>query len=333
MPELRKDPIVSRWVIISTERAKRPSDFSSDKPASSNGKENCPFCSGNESKTPEEILAYRQTGSNPNTEGWWIRVIPNKFAALNMEEEVSKSWVGMFDMMSGFGTHEVIIETPDHDRSIPDLSNHQITKIIWAYRDRILHLKRDPKIKYVLIFKNHGEAAGASLSHSHSQLIALPIIPKRVHEELQGFIKYYEYKERCVFCDMIKQELISGTRIILENNYFTSFNPFASRFPFETWIVPRRHEGDFTNISKEEISDLADILKHTLYKIKKVLNDPPFNFILHTTPTQRILGDYHWHIEIMPRITKIAGFEWGSGFYINPIPPEEACKFLREIKE
>ena len=332
MPELRKDPVTSRWVIIAGQRANRSTDFPIYKMEFKPQKNKCPFCKGNESDTPPEIIAYREEGSEPNSDQWWIRVIPNKFAALDMKEDLSKSWIGVFDLMNGVGSHEVVIETPEHDLSIPDFSNNQVEKILWAYHDRVTHLAKDTRIKYILVFKNFGAMAGATIAHSHSQIIGMPIIPKLVNEELQGFANYFEYKERCIYCDIIKQELVSGTRVILENDHFVTISPFASRSPYEMWILPKRHEPDFTNSSKEEITDLADILKKTLTKLKIALDNPAYNYIIHTIPTHHVLSDYHWHIEIMPRISTIAGFEWGSGFFINHVVPEDASKKLREIK-
>jgi UDPglucose--hexose-1-phosphate uridylyltransferase len=340
MPELRKDPISERWVIISTERGKRPSDFGGPKPALA-GAEKCPFCEGKEDKTPGEIIAWRKPDSKKNTSGWLTRVIPNKFPALVSEGEINRIGIGIFDMMNGIGAHEVIIETPRHDEIIPDMSVEQIEKIIWAYRERILDLGKDSRYRYVLVFKNYGSAAGASLEHPHSQLIATPITPRYVKMELTNCREYYLAKERCLFCDMIRQELSSAERIVCENEYFVAFEPFASRFPFETWLMPRRHHSGFQDIPDEETKELAQALKEVLGRIRNTLDDPPYNYVLHTAPNLiprsgkpdywgTIKFDYHWHIEIIPRLTKMAGFEWGSGLYINPTPPEEAAKYLRE---
>lgn len=331
MPELRKDPVSNRWVIISTERIKRPTDFEESVGAKLKH-DFCPFCYGNEEKTPPEIFAYRRQGGQ-NKPGWQVRVVPNKFPVLKVEGELNKRGDGMYDMMEGIGAHEVIIETPDHDKSIADFDYDQVQKVIWTYRSRCLDLKNDIRFEYILIFRNYGETAGATLEHPHSQLIATPIVPKRVIEEISGAEWHYQYKERCVFCDMIKQEIKDNARVILETKYFISFAPFAPRFPFETWILPKRHQSDFLNISEEESYDLARILKDTLLKIKKALNDPPYNYIIHTSPLKHQDGYFmHWHVEIMPKLTKVAGFEWGSGFYINPTPPEEAAKFLKEVE-
>ncbi len=329
MAELRRDPIIGRWVIISTERGKRPSDFG----ISNEWKKedhSCPFCAGNESKTPPEILAYREPGTEANKSGWWVRVVPNKFPALQIEGGLNRQGVGMYDRMDGIGAHEVIIETPSHTATLATLEDKKVEDVIWAYRDRILDLKKDSRFEYTLIFKNHGASAGASLYHSHSQLIATPVVPKRVKEEMNGARDYYDYKERCVFCDMIKQELSSNVRVIGENKDFINISPFASRFPFEMWVLPKNHDCAFENIQKHEVVLLAKMIKDGLKRIDVVLNDPPFNYIIHTSPfNSSNLPYYHWHIEIIPKLIRVAGFEWGTGFYINPTPPEEATKYLK----
>ncbi len=331
MPQLRKDPILGRWVIISTERGRRPSDFAAIPEERKGGF--CPFCSGNEDKTPPEILVYGRDGGEPNTPGWTLRVVPNKFPALQVEGELERRGVGIFDMMNGIGAHEVIVETRDHEQTLADLTPEEVRDVLRAYVTRITDLKQDIRFRYILIFKNHGVAAGASLEHTHSQLIATPIVPKRVMEEMAGAQKYYEYKERCVFCDMIRQELENGERIVLENEAFIALEPFAPRFPFETWILPKAHRSHFEHCTEEGLSSFAEILKETLQRINKALKSPPYNYIIHTTPVYVAESQsYHWHLELMPKLTKVAGFEWGSGFYINPTAPEDAAKYLRELK-
>ena len=258
-------------------------------------------------------------------------MVPNRFPALQIEGELRKRGDGIYDQMNGIGAHEVIIETPDHNQTLATLPAKRIEDVLWAFRDRVLDLKQDKRFKYILIFKNHGEAAGASLEHAHSQLIALPILPIYVVEELEGAKQYYIYKERCVFCDIIRQETETGTRVVAENEDFLTIAPYAPRFPFETWILPRRHESAFENSSSHMFENLAKALKALLTKADRVLDNPPYNLVIHTSPVQDPTNDhYHWHIEFMPKLTKTAGFEWGTGFYINPTPPEEAARFLRE---
>jgi UDPglucose--hexose-1-phosphate uridylyltransferase len=333
VPELRKDPIVGRWVIISTDRAKRPTDFTREGVQLRGGF--CPFCPGNENKTPPEIQAYRPGNGGPlpakNSPGWSVRVVPNKFPALGIEGTLDRQADGMFDRMNGVGAHEVIIETPEHGASLASMPAKKIEDVLWAYRDRILDLKKDRRFKYILIFKNHGDPAGASLEHAHSQLIALPIVPIYVSEEITGAKQYFLYKERCVFCDVIRQETDAGVRVVAENSDFLTIAPYAPRFPFETWILPKRHESAFENSSTQMFESLAVALKTLLIKADRVLDNPPYNLVFHTSPVQESTNDhYHWHVEFMPKLTKTAGFEWGTGFYINPTPPEEAARFLRE---
>ena len=330
MPELRKDPITGRWVIIATDRAKRPTDFIHEPTKATNGGF-CPFCYGNEAKTPPEILAYRSDGSAPNSPGWAVRVVPNKFPALGIEGDLGRQGEGLFDKMNGIGAHEVIIETPEHGLTLAQLPDRGVEDVLWAFRDRVLDLKKDRRFRYILIFKNHGEAAGASLEHPHTQLIALPIVPKRVREEVDGSRQYYTMKERCIYCDMIRQELDSKIRVVEENNDFITLEPYAPRFPFETWILPKAHESHFENCQTHIYQNLAKAVKNLLGRVEKILESPAYNLVIHTSPLMEASNDhYHWHVEMMPRLTRVAGFEWGTGFYINPTPPEEAAKFLRE---
>ncbi len=329
MPELRKDPITGRWVIISTERARRPSDFVRQ-PVPPPSARPCPFCYGNEQKTPPEVLAYR-TGGGPNQPGWTVRVVPNKFPALGIEGELNRQGEGMYDKMNGIGAHEVVIESPDHSLTMAGMTDHQLEEVLRAFRDRVNDLKKDIRFRYIVLFKNHGEAAGATLEHPHSQLIALPVIPKRVKEEMDGAKVYFDFKERCVYCDILRQESSAGVRVVAETDRLLVLQPWAPRFPFETWIVPKRHESHFENTQDATLQNLAWVLRTTLRKIDKVLEHPPFNFIVHSAPLQENhLAHYHWHIEVIPKLTKVAGFEWGTGFYINPAPPEESAAFLRE---
>jgi UDPglucose--hexose-1-phosphate uridylyltransferase len=334
MPELRKDPIVGRWVIIATDRARRPHDYKVDAGATQIGL--CPFCPGHESSTPPEVLAYRPPdgpSSRPNGPGWTLRVFPNRFPALMIEGQLDRAGEGVYDRMNGIGAHEVLVETPDHRKSFSDLSEAELAQVFSAYRDRMVDLKRDLRFRYVMVFKNHGAAAGASLEHSHSQLIALPIVPINVQEEMVGALEHYRFKERCVFCDIVRQELQDRSRLVYENDGFLVLEPFAPKFPFETWILPRAHHSSYEECPTREYSALANAMRVALRKLRHALDDPPYNFILHTAPfSERDSRHYHWHIEIMPTLTQVAGFEWGSGFYINPTPPEEAARFLREIE-
>ncbi len=331
MPELRRDPIVDRWVIISSVRKKRPfpkmictEEFKDSKA--------CPFCPGNEMYAPNEIYAISSIPREKDTPGWDVRVIPNKYPALKVEGELNKRGIGIYDLMNGIGAHEVIIETPEHNLNISDMTSHHVKKILTAYKERILDLKQDIRFKYILIFKNYGFEAGATLAHSHSQLIALPIIPKTVKEEINGAKKYFDFRERCIYCDIISQELYSQLRVIIEEKNFIAISPFAPRFSFETWILPKKHQSHFYNISDDEMESLADVLINIFKKLNMALDNPPYNFIIHTSDlVNGNLDHYHWHIEIIPKLSHAAGFEWGTGFFINPTPPEEAVNFLKNL--
>ncbi|HBA53616.1 MAG TPA: galactose-1-phosphate uridylyltransferase [Syntrophorhabdus aromaticivorans] len=282
--------------------------------------------------TPSEVYAVRADNSAANSPNWLLRVIPNKFPALRIEGDLNKEGVGLYDRMNGIGAHEVVVETPIHGETLTSMDVRGIQNVFMAYKERVLDLAKDKRFKFTIVFKNHGTTAGASLDHSHSQLIALPIVPKRVSEEIDGGLEYYKYKDRCIFCDIIAQEKEDNVRVIYENAKFIALSPYASRFPFETWILPKNHEPYFVyQTDDDDYHAAADALSTILKKHDKVLNSPPYNFMIHTTPFGN--GDiphYHWHMEIIPRLTKMAGFEWGTGFYINPTPPEEATTYLRE---
>jgi UDPglucose--hexose-1-phosphate uridylyltransferase len=330
MPELRKDPVSDRWVIIATERSRRPHDFARESvPAQPSGRF-CPFCPGHEAKTPPEVFSFRD-GSEPNSPGWSLRVVPNKFPVLGIEGDLNREGEGLFDRMEGIGAHEVVIESPDHALSMTDLSESAIERVLTAFRERVNDLRNDRRLKYVLLFKNHGEGAGATLEHTHSQLIALPVVPKVVAEELEMAEGYYDFKERCLFCDLIRQETRTGDRVVMENEEFVALEPYAARFPFETWILPRRHRSHYERTERNELAQLAATLKSTLSRLEQVLERPPYNVVIHTAPMQAPENAfYHWHVEIIPKLTRVAGFEWGTGFHINPTTPEEAARYLRE---
>jgi UDPglucose--hexose-1-phosphate uridylyltransferase len=330
MPELRKDPIVGRWVIIATERAKRPVPQKQE-PFPSSGP--CPFCAGNEKETPHEIIAYRSRGSRVDEPGWRVRVVPNKYPALQIEGDLNKRGDGIYDRMNGIGAHEVILECPFHETSLANLTEENIREILWVYRDRLVDLKKDPRLVYGMVFKNVGAVAGASLEHSHSQLIVTPIVPINVWEEMTGAMEFFNYRGRCIFCDMVYQEVSAAKRIVMETPHFLAFCPYASRFPFETWILPKVHNSHYENIQKIEVDELGAVMKTVLMKLEKFLEKPAYNYIIHTSPFDtQALPHYHWHIEVIPRLTRVAGFEWGTGFYINPVPPEQGATFLREVE-
>ena len=331
MPELRKDPILGRWIIIAKERGKRPTDFIIEDAPTTGGF--CPLCPGNEKTTPPEVHVFAQQGRQANTPGWDLRVVPNKYPALVIEGELNKEGEGLYDKMNGIGAHEVIVETPNHDETFTNLPPEKMLNIFLAFRDRLSDLGKDERFKYVMIFKNHGRAAGASLEHSHSQLVALPILPRMIVSELAGALSYYHYKERCIFCDIIRQELKQQERLVCENSHFVVITPFAPRSPFEMWVLPKKHSSLYNNQDHESFTALTSIFSEAMHRLETCIPNVPYNFVLHTAPLRsEPLKHYHWHFEIMPKLTKIAGFEWGSGFYINPTPPEESARFLREAK-
>ncbi|MFO8052527.1 MAG: galactose-1-phosphate uridylyltransferase [Candidatus Omnitrophota bacterium] len=333
MKKLRLNPITKRWVISTEEDNsfdKIEGKQAQTKPA------DCPFCLGNESMTPPETDADRPKGGKPNSPGWLTRTVPNKFPALENSLGTKVEKKGIFQKREGFGFHEVIIETPDHNKTILDLSQEEIIRIINVYRRRFIFLSKDKRFKYILIFKNHGLAAGASLEHPHTQLICLPIVPKRVTEELDSTRDYFEKNNECMFCKIVKEEKKEKIRVILENEDFIAFCPFFSRSPFEVTILPTRHQSDFSKIDDRQIENLSSILKELLVKLGNILGDYPYNFLIHTNPINSKDKDsinykfYHWHIEFLPKLGEIAGFEWATGGYINPLLPESAAKQLRE---
>lgn len=329
MPELRKDPVLGRWIIISKERRKRPTDFVVEETKTTGGF--CPLCPGNEHTTPPEVLSFNANGDSPNQSDWQVRVVPNKYPALVIEGDLGKEGEGLFDKMNGIGAHEVIIETPNHQECFSDLSEGNMSLVFKAYRERILDLEKDSRFRYVMLFKNYGKAAGASLEHSHSQLIALPILPRMLVSELNGALSYYKYKERCIYCDIIRQEIQQGVRVVCQNDEFITVAPFAPRTPFEMWVLPKKHSSAFCNMTEHQIYLLSALFKESLKRLAKCIPNVPYNFVLHTQPLRAGgLEHYHWHFEIVPKLTSIAGFEWGSGFYINPMPPEETAQYLKD---
>lgn len=333
MSEWRKDPIVDRWVVIATERSKRPSNYKEIKDVK--GSSECPLCEGHEKETPPEIIAYREQGTERDTPGWWMRVVPNKFPAVDIKGQPNLQERGVYQFMQGFGAHELIIESTKHEPGLDTQSVKQVEEVIWGWRDRSLDLRKDQRFKYIQIFKNTGSTAGASLEHTHSQLIATPQIPSELKEELNGINEYHNRFGRCALCDIIAQELRERERLVAENDHFVCFTPFASRFPFETWIVPTEHHSDFGQIRVQQVQGLASILRSVFRKMNVMIKNIPYNMVLHTSPVnvQADYGNYHWHLEILPRLTTMAGFELGTGYFINPTPPEIAAQALREIQE
>ncbi len=331
MPEFRKDPVIDRWVIIAAERSKRP------QPARIAGNVNhaeaCPFCRGNESMTPPEICVYRGPTTRADPSAWQIRVVPNKYPAVIGEGDLSHQREGLCESMTGIGAHEVIIESPEHCVDMAELDEEVIENVLQACRDRMVHLREDKRWQHVLIYKNQGGAAGATLEHVHSQLIALPMVPREVGDEVRAAEHYHRKTQHCIYCDIIDEQRREGRRLVSENGDFVVCCPFAPRFPFETWILPKKHAAFFDRLSDIELVPLARALRETLRRLHSSLDQAPFNYVIHSAPFHKPSSEhYHWHIEIMPRTTGIAGFEWGSGYYINTVAPEDAAQVLREAK-
>jgi UDPglucose--hexose-1-phosphate uridylyltransferase len=336
MPELRQNPATKEWVIISTERAKRPEEFGSGEleEKGNGGKNHCPFCEGNETTTPPEIMAFRTYGTKPDSPGWWIRVIPNKFPALVPQGSQTRVRdLDFFSYMDGLGQHEVIVDSPSHNLHIATMEQKQVEEIFLAYRERYIALCTDARFELISIFKNHGKGAGTSIVHPHSQVIATPITPSHIRHRIEEAMRFFDDNGKCVYDVMIAKEMQFKERIVLESDNFLSFEPFASRSPFETWVIPKKHSSSFASISPELSKELAYVMKQTLGKLYKGLNNPDYNYVIRSTPCHETNEEYfHWHVMILPRVAAVAGFELGSGIYINTVIPEKAAKYLREIK-
>lgn len=339
MSEFRWDPLKGAWAIMENHRPRQPREFIIERQVIA--MTICPFCPGQEGKTPPEVFALRPQGSPPNGPNWQVRVVPNKFPVLRIEGELSPTTTGLYRAMRGVGAHEVIIETPDHRQSLAHLGLPEVAAVLQAYRARLLDLRQDQRFRYLQIFKNHGIEAGAPLPHAHSQLMAVPITPPVIRNELNTCREHYLRTGACLICDILAQEIADGRRVVYNDGRFVVLAPYASCFPFELRLYPIRHNHDFAIQNDQELKDCAQALQDMLRRLYTLLEDPPYNFILHTAPPatafsgkpgygETLPRDYHWHIELVPRLSQIAGFEWGSGFFINPLPAEDAAKFLAE---
>lgn len=331
MAELRRDPIVGRWTIIELRETSWKPEAYEVEPHVLRQEAVCQFCTGREGQTPPEVDAVRADGSAPNSPGWLARVVPNKFPALRIEGDLDRRGLGIYDMSNGIGAHEIVIETPDHQKNMADFSLEEMDRVLRLYQNRAISLGRDKRFKYIMIFKNYGQSAGASVEHAHSQIIALPMVPKDVAEELEGSKVYFDFRGRCVYCDLIQQEYQDQRRVITSNDGFVAFCPFVPRFPFENWIFPKDHESDFCAMADHERLMLAGILKDLLARMKVCLSDPSYNFYIHMAPVNyENQKSFHWHIEIVPQLTRVAGFEWGTGFYVVRTAPSVAAEYLRK---
>lgn len=330
VPELRQDPVTGRWVIVAPNRAGRPDEFAPAFERVENAGD-CPFCPGREAETPPAVLVRPDPATPPDGPAWRMRVVPNKFPALVPDGEPGPRSDGFFGRTPGVGVCEVIVETAAHLTSLTQLRADDVGEVLAVYRDRLNAQKSDPRLQYGLIFKNKGATAGASLEHCHSQLIATPLVPPAVAAELRGAECHHRAQGRCVFCQMIDRETASGERVVFRTAGYVVFCPFAGRFPYETWILPRRHASRFEDVPLEGLRELGAVLHATLGKLEVGLDDPAYNTMIHTAPLRSgDLEHYHWHLEIIPRLTGVAGFEWGGGMFINTVPPEQAAARLRE---
>lgn len=330
MPEFRQNMLTNEWVIIATERAKRPEDFGKQikpKPPLPKRSDNCPFCPGQEAQTPAALFTIQRNGS------WQLRVVPNKFAALQKEISFRPKQAGRFLKATGYGIAEVIIETPIHNLTLATLDDSDVQDVVTAYRQRYRSVAAEKQIGFINIFRNHGERAGTSLEHPHSQLIATPIIPPHVRNPIEQAVRYFDTHGQCIYCDMLAEELRKRERIIAETDYFIAYAPYASRTPFEVRIMPRTHQASFGDIEGKEMADFAVFMKNILARIYRGLSDPDYNFIIRSAP----VGDenakyFHWYMLIIPKLTTPAGFEIGTGIYINITYPEACAEFLRGMK-
>jgi UDPglucose--hexose-1-phosphate uridylyltransferase len=328
MPELRQNLITRDWVIIASERANRPNEFKRTKERLTLPcyQDDCPFCPGNEHLTKAEVGRLGSSGA------WTVRVIPNKFPALAAEGERVRTTRGMFRSMSGVGIHEVVIEHRRHDITTALMTDAEVSDILTMYRRRYSAIRADDRIEAIVMFKNHGEAAGTSLYHPHSQVAATPVVPSQIRTRIDEAIRYFDDHGECLFCGTLREELASGERIIEEGKHFVVFQPYAALSPFHTWIFPRRHQSSFDDITDEEILDLAHVLRRLLARFYHGLNDPDYNYIIRSIPTDSKRTDYfHWYVTVVPRVSRTAGFELGTGMFINSALPEESARFLRGI--
>ncbi|UCG60316.1 MAG: galactose-1-phosphate uridylyltransferase [Candidatus Zixiibacteriota bacterium] len=329
MPEFRQNQATKEWIILAPERGKRPYEYAlppSERKPSPSYEKDCPFCVGNESETEEPVCVLPESGD------WQIRVVPNKYAALQPDLATTRTQVGSFLAAKGFGIAEVVIEHPLHDMTIATMELDEVANILRAYQERHIKIRENDKINLITIFRNHGQRAGTSLEHPHSQIIATPIVPPHVRYPLEQAVLHYDEHGTCVYCDMVTEEIRQGERVIIDSDNFVAFCPFAARSPFESRIYPKRHAASYISIGDEELVELAWVLREVLGKLYFGLNNPDYNYVIRSSP----VGDedtrhLHWYLIIIPKISIPAGFEIGSGIYINTVPPEESAQFLREI--
>ena len=329
MGQLRQNIITRDWVVIATERAKRPDQFACEpqvEQASSAHDAGCPFCPGNEKMANHEWFHVMHNGA------WKIRVIPNKFPAVTPIGDVTRKVDGIHRSMDAVGFHDVVIEHPTHNFTLIDMTEEEVANILSAYKQRYQKLNNDKRIESIIIFRNHGKSAGTSLVHPHSQIVAMPVVPYQLRTRIDIARNFYDDHGECIFCRTLKDELAAQERIVYETKHFVAFIPYAALSPFHLWIFPKRHEASFEEIREEEISDLAHNLQTILRKLSKGLNNPDYNYTIRSIPVHEHNSDYfHWYLAIVPRVAIAAGFELGSGTFISTAIPEESAEFLRNV--
>jgi UDPglucose--hexose-1-phosphate uridylyltransferase len=331
MPELRQNIATKEWVIIASERAKRPNAYIEPKPiALTEGRnayeEGCPFCPGNE-ELDLEVERY------PNNGAWRTRIVRNKYPALATEGVLTRSFDGVQRSITGIGYHEVIVEHPHHNTTLALMDAADISMVFETYQHRGWEICKDQRVEQIVYFKNHGERAGASLQHTHSQIVGLPIVPSDIRRRIEEARRFFDDTGYCVYCTMLAEELERGERLIAANDHFVAFNLYAASSPFHSWILPRQHRSSFRNAQTEELSALAEIVRDLLRRLYFGLNDPAYNLIVRSSPVKETeSGYFHWYVTLVPRLSRSAGFELGSGVWINPSLPEACAEFLRMVE-
>jgi UDPglucose--hexose-1-phosphate uridylyltransferase len=327
--EIRRDPITGRSVVIDRSPFTRRDDFHIVPARPEDGPGVCALCEGREADAGPEILAWRE-GGPANVPGWSVRVVANRHPQLRIEGGMDIRADGLFETRDGLGAHEVIVETPRHDEALHTLDADRLWRVLWAWRTRMQDLQRDSRFTAIVIFKNHGGAAGARLDHSHSQLMAYPLVPPALAEEVHCSSRHLDATGRCIFCDVLAEEARDGRRMICDKQSVVAYAPFASRVPFETWLMPREHAPRFEDASDQVLEQLASAIRSVMAGIDWALERPAYNLVLHSAPlTGEADASFHWHVEILPRVTRYGGQEWGSGMYRNPVAPEEAARAMR----
>lgn len=326
--QIRLNKVTREWVIYAPSRRKRPQDFqkiSQPKPPVAKRESQCPFCPGNEHMSEAIVLEL------PNKENtfWQTRIVPNRYPALTPNEHTQRSAEGIYLVMPGYGQHEVVIETPNHDQDIATMPLEAVEIVIETYHKRYIDLMLAHENMMAIIFRNHGDRAGASLRHAHSQIIVTGMVPRHVRWREEEAQHYFDNWARCMYCDILEHEMHQRKRVVQENESFLAFVPFAAEVPFEIWIMPKRHQADFGSITDQEKADFAWILKNVLTNLYEKLNDPDYNYVINTAARYKAEEpQVHWYCQIQPRLKTHAGFELGAGISINPSLPEADADFL-----